>query len=125
MAFWAARDDRADRSPTEDTKDVGRPMKHPAPSAIVAVMDARDLRAYLERDWTAVEASKREHWAREFATRGAEATLEVAEALRRHVRSLRPEWPTEQERREDLEHHVALKRLIDRAARVFANLPAR
>lgn len=88
-------------------------------------MDAKHVRAYVERDWAAVEARKQAHWAREHAERGPEATLAASAALFEHMRLVRPDWPTAQERRADLEHHLALKRAIDRAASVFAGLPAR
>ncbi len=79
-----------------------------------------DLRAYAGRAWHLVAALKREHWAREVARRGALATFEASEALRAHMCRLRPDWPSERERREDLEHHIALKRAIDRAAGAFS-----
>ena len=82
-------------------------------------MDARDLRAYVERGWTAAQALKQQHWAREFRERGPEATVAAALALREHMRLVNPDWPSESDRREDLAHHVALKRAIDGAARAF------
>lgn len=82
-------------------------------------MDQRDLRAYVERDWAAAVTSKQEHWAREFRERGPEATLAAALALWQHMRAVNPDWPSEQERREDLAHHLALKRAIDLAAGAF------
>jgi hypothetical protein len=88
-------------------------------------MDARAVRAYVERDWAAAAASKQDHWAAQFAARGAEATLGAAEALWRYMRELRPEWPTDDDRRVDLEHHVAMKRALDRAARALGTLTAR
>ena len=83
------------------------------------------MRAFARRDWQAAEVSKREHWTREFAARGPAATLEASAALWQHMRMVRPDWPTEGERREDLAHHIALKRAIDRAARVFAGIAPR
>lgn len=82
-------------------------------------MDADDIRAYAQRAWAAAEAGKREHWAREFAARGSAATLEAAHALWIHMRAVRPDWPTARERDADLDHHIALKRAIDRAAGGF------
>ena len=82
-------------------------------------MDARDLRAYVERGWTAAETLKQQHWAREFREHGPEATLEASLALREHMRLVNPDWPSESDRREDLAHHVALERAIDGAAHAF------
>lgn len=80
-------------------------------------VDEEDVRAYARRAWHVAAALKQEHWARESAARPP-ATFEISQALWVHMRRLRPDWPTEAERREDLAHHVALKRAIDRAARV-------
>ena len=83
------------------------------------------MRAFARRDWQATAALKREHWAREFAVRGPAATLEASAALWRHMRAVRPDWPSAEERQDDLAHHIALKRAIDRAARVFARIAPR
>lgn len=88
-------------------------------------MDLHDVKAYAERDWAAVRAAKEAHWAREFAAHGAAVTLAVSDALWEHMRHVRPEWPTDEDRAEDLAHHVALKAMIDRAAGVFRNVRAR
>lgn len=88
-------------------------------------MEPGPARAFVRRDWAAVAQLKGEHWAREFAARGPVATLEASVALWRHMRAVRPDWPTAQERRDDLAHHIALKRAIDRAARVFAGIAPR
>ena len=85
-------------------------------------MNPGDVRAYLERGWALIEDLDREHWAQEFVRRGPDAAVAAAEAFRQHVRSIRPEWPSADERRADLAHHVELKRAIDRAAGVFAGL---
>jgi hypothetical protein len=85
-------------------------------------MEPGDLRAYADRRWAAVEILKLEHWTREFAARGPAATLEASHGLWEHMRLLRPDWPSDEERREDLDHHLRLKRAIDRAAGVFAPL---
>lgn len=89
------------------------------------VMDARHLRAYVERGWTAAETRKQQHWAREFRQRGPAATLGVALILHEHMRLVNPDWPSESDRQEDLAHHVALKRALDRAARAFVSHSAR
>jgi hypothetical protein len=80
---------------------------------------ADDLRAYARRPWHLLAALERDHWAREMAARGPLVTLEVSQGLWTHMRSVRPDWPTEADRRADLTHHVALKRAIDRAAGAF------
>jgi hypothetical protein len=88
-------------------------------------VDPSALRAYLEREWVAAERRKRAHWAREFAARGPEATVEAAHALWRHMRLVRPDWPSPAQRREDFAHHVELKQRIDRVAGAVLGLADR
>jgi hypothetical protein len=80
---------------------------------------ADDLRAYARRPWHLLTALEFDHWARERAARGPLATLEVSQSLWAHMRLVRPDWPTETDRRADLAHHVALKQALDRAACAF------
>ena len=88
-------------------------------------MKLEDVRAYAQRAWQEAERLKQEHWAREIAERGPLATFEASQALWEHMRSLRPDWPSPEERCEDFAHHVALKQLIDRTAGVFVSSPRR
>ena len=88
-------------------------------------MDAAHAREFLQRPWDALAALEREHWAGEFARRGPAATLEVSWLLWEHMRRVRPDWPCDAERREDLSHHIALKGAIDRAARALGPLAPR
>jgi len=88
-------------------------------------VNARDLKAYVERGWAAAERLTQEHWAREFREHGPQVTVEAALALREHMRLVNPDWPSDSDRRDDLAHHVVLKRAIDGAARAFPLLAAR
>jgi hypothetical protein len=88
-------------------------------------MEPEDAQAFLRRPWDTLAALEREHWAREFARRGPAATLEVSRLLWEHMRRVRPDWPSDAERQEDLSHHLALKAAIDRAARALGPLAAR
>jgi len=81
-------------------------------------VDDDDLPAYAHRPWRVVAAQKQEHWARELS-KNPLATFEASQALWVHMRPVNPDWPTEAERREDLAHHIELKRAIDRAASFF------
>ena len=83
-----------------------------------------DLRAYAQRPWSAAEALKQAHWARELSENPL-ATFEASQALWVHMRQVNPGWPSEAERQEDLAHHIALKRMIDRAAGVFLTAAGR
>jgi len=95
---------------------VGR---KPAIDGILARMHPDDLRAYARRAWHVLAALDQDHWARELIARGPLATLDASQALWTHMRSVRPDWPTEADRRADLAHHVVLKHAIDRAAGAF------
>jgi hypothetical protein len=79
-------------------------------------VDPRAIRRYAGRAWDEAEAGKREHWARELATRGPEPAIRAARALWAHARALCPDWPSGEARAEDLRHHVALKHELDRAS---------
>lgn len=78
-----------------------------------------DLRAYAQRPWDVLAALEQDHWAHELVARGPLATLAASQALWAHMRRVRPDWPTEADRRADLAHHVVLKQAIDRAAGAF------
>lgn len=82
-------------------------------------MNPADLRAFARRDRPAVEDVKREHWTRRHREHGM-ATLRAGHALYEYARRVRPDIPTERDRAEDLAHHIALKRLLDRASRALA-----
>lgn len=82
-------------------------------------MHADDLQAYARRPWPLLAALERDHWARQLVARGPLATFEISQGLWVHMRSVRPDWPTETDCRADLAHHVALKQAIDRAAGAF------
>jgi hypothetical protein len=81
-------------------------------------MDRDALRAYAGRRWSAGADADRRYWAARHRSEGSAATVAAAEALWRHMRETRPDWPDARERASDLEHHVSLKRLLDRCAGV-------
>lgn len=84
-------------------------------------MDRDSVRAFLARDWELLAASKRAHRAARFRSSRGRSGLEVAQMLRECMRRVRPGWPGARERQRDLADHVALKRLLDRAARAFSS----
>lgn len=83
-------------------------------------MDPAAIRAFVQRSRSLVENEKRAYWAREHSEHSYLRTLAASEALYEHVRRIRPDFPTERDRAEDLAHHIALKRLLDRTALVFS-----
>jgi hypothetical protein len=80
-------------------------------------VDADALRAFALRDRAPVARLKREYWAERYRAEGPGPGMRAARDLWEHMRALRPEWPTDAERAEDLRHHVALKECFARIAR--------
>lgn len=74
------------------------------------------MREYVGRDWTAREAGKRAHWATVYRRSGWTAVWNAAQSLLTHVRAIRPGFPDDRSRVDDMAHHLALKDRIDRAA---------
>jgi hypothetical protein len=103
--------------------DVGR-RAIPAPRYTDGV-DAPSIRRFVDRPWKLLRAATRRYWAEEVRARGAEAPLRAFRTLWLHMRRVRPDWPSEAERAEDLAHHLELKGCLDRAARALARLPDR
>lgn len=65
-----------------------------------------DIRAFVERDWAAVDRAKARFWAERKHAMSATEALSVGDALRRHVKALRPGWPDAAERDADLATHA-------------------
>ena len=77
-------------------------------------MREEDLIAYANRDWAAIEESKRRRWAEQKSRMTAAEALRVGDALRRHAAIVRPEWPTAADRREDLAVHIRVSESLRR-----------
>ena len=71
----------------------------------------------MARDWAAVRASKDAFWARRIARLGPAEGLRIADELRRQVLLQNPGWPDVEQRRDDLQSHVRLSELLQRASR--------
>lgn len=83
-------------------------------------LDRAALLAFRDRRWDLVREAKLAHWAEQTRMRGAIAGLEAGAALWAHTRSIDPQWPSEDQRREDFVHHVELAAKLRRVAHVFA-----
>ena len=83
-------------------------------------VDPANIREFAHRNRAEVQASKQRYWAELYRAHGSACTVRASQALWQYMRRLRPDWPTARDRAEDLAHHVELKRMIDRAAHVFA-----
>jgi hypothetical protein len=80
-------------------------------------MITRDIRAFMDRDWEAMRAAKDRYWAERIRALGPAEGLRIADALRRHVLALHPDWPTPADRSADLAAHERLADLLRRADR--------
>jgi hypothetical protein len=83
-------------------------------------MDRAAISSFLSRDFAGAERLKRAHWAALYRAEGPSATLAGSDALRAHMRTIRPDWPSAAEMADDLAHHVAERRLFERIAHGLA-----
>lgn len=72
------------------------------------------LGEYAARDWQIIADQDRLHWVREYRLHGPEVTMRASMALWEHLHRVRPEWPTAQDRQEDLDHHLLLIQMFQR-----------
>ena len=83
-------------------------------------LDLEDVRAFARRRWDVAEDEKRAFIAAQYRADPI-AHARSVDALRDHLRAVRPEWPTRADLERDLEDHVELKRKLDRAAPLVAS----
>ncbi len=79
-------------------------------------LDPAALRAYALRDWGAPERLARRLRAQQPIERKVRLAIELYEA----ARATRPGWPDEATRRADLESHMRVRALLDKATHVGA-----
>lgn len=79
-------------------------------------MSLADLRAFARRDWAGLARIKEEHLVQSYREQGAHASRALALALYDHARAHATDFPSQDERRLDFEHHTHLKRLLDKAS---------
>lgn len=72
------------------------------------------LEAYVQRDWRRIQRLKERYWPERKAVLSPAEALAVADALRRLGQALRPDWPTPDERREDLAMHQRVSECLRR-----------
>lgn len=77
--------------------------------------DPEDLRTFAQLDWAAAERSKALYWRDWKKEHDLAAAFRIADELRNQVLLQRPDWPSEEERREDYKTHL---RVLDALARV-------
>jgi hypothetical protein len=74
-----------------------------------------DIIAFATRDWDAIAEHKRRYWTDQALT--ADEKLRIADELRRYAYELHPDWPTAEQREEDLATHVRVGEALRRVRR--------
>lgn len=77
-------------------------------------MTVSDLRAFAQRDWVMLARAKSAHWAKVKRESGAGEALRTGDELRRHAQSIRPGWPTREDRRLDIATHARVAAALRR-----------
>jgi hypothetical protein len=77
------------------------------------------LRAFAARRWDLVADEKLAFLADRYRREGAAGSREAAHSMARQWAKLHPAGPTPEARRDDLEHHIALKKKLDATAHVI------
>ena len=75
-------------------------------------MNADEIRTFAWRDWAAVAETKARYWVERKRAMTPEEALAVAEVLRQHARTLRPDWPDSRERDEDFAVHLRVSEAL-------------
>jgi hypothetical protein len=75
-------------------------------SGTIGAVNDDEIRAFAGRRWSLVEDAKRRYWIERKKILSPAEALAVVEGLRRHVRAMKPDWPSQAERAEDLEMHA-------------------
>ena len=78
-------------------------------------MIAEGIRDYVSRDWRSARDAKDAFWAERIARVGPIEGFRIADELRRQLLAQHPDWPSDDERCEDLAAHVRLAELFRRA----------
>lgn len=68
-------------------------------------MDRDDILAFACRDWAQVAEAKTGFWRDQKRELSAAGMLALGDRLRRHAQKVRPDWPTQRDRDEDLAVH--------------------
>ena len=78
-------------------------------------MKTADLVAFATRDWGRLADLKAQHWVRLRTERGPGEAIRIGDALRRQALRQHPEWPSEDDRRLDLDTHIRVSAALRRA----------
>jgi len=82
-------------------------------------MKPEDIRAFVNRDWALLERSKEDQRVESYQLLGWQASRKLALSLYDHALQASPGFPRKEAQDEDFEHHVRVKRLIERVNHAF------
>ena len=88
---------------------------------MIAAVNPADIRAFVQRDWEAVQRETDRYWVEWKGSATIAEALAAADALRRHAAAVRPGWPDAADRSADLAVHLrvsdALRAVTRRGSR--------
>ena len=76
-------------------------------------MTLDDITRFVNRDWASIAAEKDRRWAT--AKQTPSDDLRLADQLRRHVLSIRADWPSADDRAEDRQAHIRVSEALGAA----------
>jgi len=76
-----------------------------------------DLVKFARRDWVAIEDDKAQYWAARKQVMSPAEALRLGADLRRHAKTVRPDWPSDAERLADHETHSRVAKVLRAVAR--------
>jgi hypothetical protein len=81
---------------------------------VSAVRDPDELRQFARQDWAAAQRDKDLYWRDWKKQHGPAAGIRIADELRKQVLAQKPAWPSDEERRGDVETHRRVLEALDR-----------
>jgi hypothetical protein len=81
-------------------------------------VDHEAVREFASRDWQSAGAAKVDYWSMRFQQEPL-STWYAAQGLLAYVRQLRPTFPSDDARKEDLHDHLTFCSRLDRASHAF------
>jgi len=73
-----------------------------------------DLIAFAGRDWCAIAIHKQQRWAEQKGDMTVADALRIGDELRHHLQTIRDDWPSEADRRDDLACHLRVSEMLRR-----------
>jgi hypothetical protein len=77
-------------------------------------MTREQIRAFVTRDWARLAAVKARTW--QAGKQSPTGDLHAADQLRRHALSVRPDWPSLDDRADDLRNHIRVSEALSAIA---------